>query len=65
MFGHDQANTGYSSDIDGPYTEIAHQWTFETGAAVTASPTIAGNTLYVSSTDSVVYAVDPYVGREL
>ena len=64
-FARDGENTGYASDIDGPYTEIGQAWEFETASAITASPAIDGNTLYVGSTDGAVYALDPYVGVEL
>ena len=32
-------------------------WDFETGDEVTASPVVAGNTMYVSSHDGALYAI--------
>ena len=39
-------------------------WEFETGSAVWSSPTVVNGTVYVASSDSIVYALDADTGNE-
>lgn len=39
-------------------------WTFETEGAITSSPVVAGNTVYVGSGDGSVYAIELATGRK-
>ena len=58
MFGQNVKHTGRSSYI-GPETP-ALKWSFTTGGAVISSPAIGvDGTIYVGSSDSDLYAINP------
>jgi len=58
MFGGNVANTGYSPDTVGPVSDIGPEWRFSTEGRVTASIAVSGDSLYVSSRDGNVYALN-------
>jgi len=40
------------------------KWTFKTGGPIVASPTVADGVVYITSTDTYVYAIDQETGKE-
>lgn len=40
------------------------KWSFQTGEAIVSSPTVAGGTVYVGSSDNFLYAVDAGSGKQ-
>jgi outer membrane protein assembly factor BamB len=63
MFHGNLAHTGVY-DQAGPRKFGSVKWTFKTGSAIVASPTIADGVVYVGSTDGYIYAVDQETGKE-
>jgi outer membrane protein assembly factor BamB len=61
MYGKDPSNSFIGA---GP-RDLALEWQFETGAAVTASPSVAQGVVYVGSLDYNIYALDAYNGEEI
>jgi outer membrane protein assembly factor BamB len=63
IFHGNAAHTGVYS-TPGP-TQLARvQWSFHTGGAIVASPTIADSVVYIASMDGYLYAVDQETGKE-
>jgi outer membrane protein assembly factor BamB len=60
--GANQAETTLSTANASQLTRL---WSFKTGSAVAASPTIVGNTVYVGSWDGFEYALDASSGTVL
>ena len=56
MFQHDAANSGTLSTT-GPSEPVEAVWTFETDGGLRAQPVVDDGTVYLTSTDSRVYAV--------
>ena len=63
IFHGNAAHTGVYS-TPGPTQPAGVQWSFHTGGAIVASPTIAENVVYVASMDGYLYAVDQETGKE-
>lgn len=63
QYQHDPANTG-TANTTGPKEEVDVAWKFETGGALKAQPAVVDGTVYVTSTDSNVYAVSASSGDE-
>lgn len=40
------------------------KWSFQTGEAIVSSPTVAGDTVYVGSSDNFLYAIDAGTGNQ-
>ncbi len=63
-YAHDAQHTGHGETLLTPKTakSLSMAWTFPTGDAVTATPTVVGGTVYVGSWDGWFYAVDLETG---
>jgi polyvinyl alcohol dehydrogenase (cytochrome) len=63
-YAHDAQHTGHGQTLLTPKTvkTLSVAWTFPTGDAVTATPTVVGGTVYVGSWDGWFYAVDLETG---
>ena len=59
-----RANARHDGVYAGPGVPVLHgvKWKFKTGAAVLATPVVAGGTLYVGSSDHTFYALDAASG---
>jgi eukaryotic-like serine/threonine-protein kinase len=62
-FHGNNARTGVY-DSAGPKQLNGVKWTFKTGGAIVASPAIADGVVYISSTDTQLYAIDQETGKE-
>lgn len=65
QFGYDPQNTGWNPKGTGPARDITERWSFDTQGGIESSPTIAENTLYITSLDRHVYALDATTGEEI
>jgi outer membrane protein assembly factor BamB len=63
MYQHDRANSG-SVDTAGPRAEVEATWTFESDGEFRAQPAVRDGRIYVTSTDSNLYAVSQSSGEE-
>lgn len=64
QFGFDRQNTGYNPEASGPSGDVGAAWTFDTERQVKSTPVVVGDTVYVTGTDSRVYALDAESGTE-
>lgn len=64
LFGYDAQNTGANPDSTGPKTQVEKLWRFETDQRVECSPTVAAETVYITSSDRNVYALSASDGTE-
>ena len=67
MLSHDNARSGGQPDtILSPAnaSSMGLLWSFQTGAGLSASPTVAGGTVYVGSWDGYEYALDATTGAQ-
>jgi outer membrane protein assembly factor BamB len=55
QFRHDPAHTGFSDEFQ-PLLFL--RWRFQTGNTVWSSPAISGDTLFIGSSDSTIYALN-------
>jgi len=64
-YGHDAQHTFHGETMltEQTVTQLAPAWTFPTGDAVTATPTVVDGTVYVGSWDGWFYAVSLRTGR--
>ncbi len=66
---HDPARTAANLDETTLSTSNAAQlhtiWSFATGAIVAASPTVAGNVVYMGSWDGYLYAINAVTGQQI
>jgi hypothetical protein len=60
---HDEGNTGFASDAVGPGRRVGAAWQRTPGGGIGTAPVLDGDTVYVGSNDSRVYAIDADSGE--
>ena len=63
MFHGNPAHTGVY-ETPGPAQFGGVQWSFHTGGAIVASPSVADGVVYIASTDGCLYSIDQETGKE-
>ena len=63
MFHGNPAHTGVY-ETPGPAQFGGVQWSFHTGGAIVASPSVADGVVYIASTDGYLYSIDQETGKE-
>jgi outer membrane protein assembly factor BamB len=61
MYHYDLAHTGYSPDSEAPEDNTI-LWTYQTGGPVDSSPAVAGDYVYIGSSDLHLYCLDKWTG---
>jgi outer membrane protein assembly factor BamB len=64
MLRYDPSNNAVRPNGDGPSEAVDELWRFDTDGGLYSQPVVADGTVYVTSTDQTVYAVDGSSGNE-
>jgi outer membrane protein assembly factor BamB len=66
QYGADAANTAHTPDNTAPVATVEEQWNFGMGQSVTTecSPTVAGGSVYIGSSDQHLYSFDAETGSQ-
>ena len=64
MLRYDPSNNAVRPNGNGPSEAVDELWRFDTGGGLYSQPVVANGTVYITSTDQTVYAVDGSSGSE-